>query len=173
MVESSDKMWSTGEGNSKPVQSSCLENPMNSMKRSTHKYLLDLHTDAKSILCRNGFLFNIFPAYAEDWISLHISYSIPKSPPKLQYKPNKKPKTTQHYGASCCYRSSVAKLYPTLLHTHGLYPTRILHPWDFPGKNTEVVWHSLFQWTTFCQNSPPCPICLRWPYMAWLIVSLS
>ena len=33
MVESSDKMWSTGEVNGKPFQYSCLENPMNSMKR--------------------------------------------------------------------------------------------------------------------------------------------
>ena len=33
MVESSDKMWSTGGGNGKPLQYSCLENPMNSMKR--------------------------------------------------------------------------------------------------------------------------------------------
>ena len=33
MVETSDKMWSTGEGNGKPLQYSCLENPMNSMKR--------------------------------------------------------------------------------------------------------------------------------------------
>ena len=33
MVESSDKMWSTGEGNGKPLQYSCLENAMNSMKR--------------------------------------------------------------------------------------------------------------------------------------------
>ena len=33
MVESSDKMWSTGEGNGKPLQHSCLENLMNSMKR--------------------------------------------------------------------------------------------------------------------------------------------
>ena len=33
MVESSDKMWSPGEGNGKPLQYSCLENPMNSMKR--------------------------------------------------------------------------------------------------------------------------------------------
>ena len=32
MVEKSDRMWSTGEGNSKPLQS-CLENPKNSMKR--------------------------------------------------------------------------------------------------------------------------------------------
>ena len=32
MVESSDKMWSTGEENGKPLQYSCLENPLNSMK---------------------------------------------------------------------------------------------------------------------------------------------
>ena len=39
MVESSDKMWSTGEGNDKPLQYSCLENPMNSMKRQKDKTL--------------------------------------------------------------------------------------------------------------------------------------
>ena len=33
MVERSGRMWSTGEGNGKPLQYSCLENPMNSMKR--------------------------------------------------------------------------------------------------------------------------------------------
>ena len=33
MVERSDRMWSTGEGNGKSFQYSCLENPMNSMKR--------------------------------------------------------------------------------------------------------------------------------------------
>ena len=32
VVERSDRMWSTGEGNGKPLQYSCLENPMNSMK---------------------------------------------------------------------------------------------------------------------------------------------
>ena len=33
IVERSDRAWSTGEGNGKPLQYSCLENPMNSMKR--------------------------------------------------------------------------------------------------------------------------------------------
>ena len=33
MVERSDRMWSAGKGNGKPLQYSCLENPMNSMKR--------------------------------------------------------------------------------------------------------------------------------------------
>ena len=41
MVESSDKMWSTEEGNSKPLQYSCLENPMNSMKRQNDRTLKD------------------------------------------------------------------------------------------------------------------------------------
>ena len=39
MVESSDRMWSTGEGNGKPLQHSCLENPMNSMKRQNGRIL--------------------------------------------------------------------------------------------------------------------------------------
>jgi len=39
MVESSDKMWSTGEGNGKPLQYSCLENPMNSRKRQNDRLL--------------------------------------------------------------------------------------------------------------------------------------
>ena len=34
-----DRMWSTGEGNGKPLQHSCLENPMNSMKRQKYRTL--------------------------------------------------------------------------------------------------------------------------------------
>ena len=41
MVESSDKMWSTGEGNGKPLQYSCLESSMNSMKRQKDRTLKD------------------------------------------------------------------------------------------------------------------------------------
>ena len=41
MVERSDRMWSTGEGNGKPLQYSCLENPMNSMKRQKGRTLKD------------------------------------------------------------------------------------------------------------------------------------
>ena len=39
IVEGSDRMWSTGEGNGKPLQYSCLENPMNSMKRQNDRIL--------------------------------------------------------------------------------------------------------------------------------------
>ena len=38
-MERSDRMWSTGEGNDKPLQYSCLENPMNSMKRQNDRIL--------------------------------------------------------------------------------------------------------------------------------------
>ena len=41
MVESSDKTWSTGKGNGKPLQYSCSENPMNSMKRQKDRTLKD------------------------------------------------------------------------------------------------------------------------------------
>ena len=39
MVERSDRMWSTGEGNDKPLQYSCLENSVNSMKRQNARIL--------------------------------------------------------------------------------------------------------------------------------------
>ena len=41
VVKRSDRMWSTGEGNGKPLQYSCLENPMNSMKRQKDRTLKD------------------------------------------------------------------------------------------------------------------------------------
>ena len=41
IMESSDKTWSTGEGNGKPLQYSCLKNPRNSMKRKTERTLKD------------------------------------------------------------------------------------------------------------------------------------
>ena len=41
MVERSDRMWSTGEGYGKPLQYSCLVNPMNRMKRQKDRTLKD------------------------------------------------------------------------------------------------------------------------------------
>ena len=42
MVKRSDRMWSTGEGNGKPLQYSCLENPMNSMKKQNDRILKEV-----------------------------------------------------------------------------------------------------------------------------------
>ena len=41
-VERSDRMWSTGEGNGKPLQYSCLENTMNSMKRQNDRIVKEV-----------------------------------------------------------------------------------------------------------------------------------
>ena len=42
-MERADRMWSTGEGNGKPLQYSCLVNPMNSTKRQIGRILKEEH----------------------------------------------------------------------------------------------------------------------------------
>ena len=42
-MERADRMWSTGEGNGKPLQYSCLENPMKSTKRENDRILKEEH----------------------------------------------------------------------------------------------------------------------------------
>ena len=54
MVESSDKTWSTGEGNTKPLQHSCLENPMSSMKRQKDIMLEDEAPRSVGVQCVTG-----------------------------------------------------------------------------------------------------------------------
>ena len=55
----------------------------------------------------------------------------------------------------------IAKLCPTLLRFHGLYPTRFLCPWDFPDKNTGVGCHFLLQGIFMIQRSNPGPPALQ------------
>ena len=54
MVESSDKTWSTGEGNGKPLQYSCHENPMNSMKRQKDRILKEELPRSVGAPCATG-----------------------------------------------------------------------------------------------------------------------
>ena len=54
MVESSDKMWSTKEGNGKPLQYSCLENPVNSMKRQKDRTLKNELSRSVGAQCATG-----------------------------------------------------------------------------------------------------------------------
>ena len=55
--------------------------------------------------------------------------------------------------AFCC--CLVAKSYPIPLRPHGLYPTRLLCPWGFPGNNTGVGCHFLLQGVFLTQGSNP------------------
>ena len=52
----------------------------------------------------------------------------------------------------CCVSRSVM---PDSLRPHGLQPTRLLCPWDFPGKDTEVGCHFLLQGIFPTQGSNP------------------
>lgn len=55
MVERSDRMWSTREGNGKPLQYSCLENPMNSMKISYDiAYMWDLKNGTNKLIYKTN-----------------------------------------------------------------------------------------------------------------------
>ena len=54
MVERFDRMWSTGEGNGKPLQYSCLENPMNSMKRQKDSILKEEFPRSVGAQCPTG-----------------------------------------------------------------------------------------------------------------------
>ena len=47
-----------------------------------------------------------------------------------------------------------------LFATHGLQPTRLLCPWNFPGKNTGAGWYFLLQWISPTQGSNPHLLCL-------------
>ena len=51
MVERSDRLWSTGEGNGKPLQYSCLENLMNSMKRQNDRILKETSQVIRCPVC--------------------------------------------------------------------------------------------------------------------------
>ena len=48
-----------------------------------------------------------------------------------------------HNWSNVAAATAVAKSCSTLLWPHGLWPSRLLYPWDFPGKNTRVVCHFL------------------------------
>ena len=59
VVERSDRMWSTGEGNGTPLQYSCLENPMNSMKRwRVSSYFLTLCPLSLNLFCKASVLYH-------------------------------------------------------------------------------------------------------------------
>ena len=67
MVERSDRMWSTGEGNGKPLQNSCLENPMNSMKRQNDRILKEELPESVGAQYAPGDQWRITPERMKGW----------------------------------------------------------------------------------------------------------
>ena len=75
MVESSDKTWSTGEGNGKPFQYSCLENPMNSMERQKDKPYIYIYLGKLALLSIYYFkkLKKTFQVRILEWVAIPFS----------------------------------------------------------------------------------------------------
>ena len=67
IVERTDRMWSTGEGNGKPLQYSCLENPMNSMKRQNDRILKEKLPRAVDVQYATGDQWRITPERMKGW----------------------------------------------------------------------------------------------------------
>ena len=67
MVESSDKIWSSGEGNGKPLQYSCLEKSMKSMKRQKDRTLKDELPRSVGAQYATGDQWKIIPKRIKRW----------------------------------------------------------------------------------------------------------
>ena len=67
MVERFDRMWSTGEGNGKPLQYSCLENPMNSMKMQNNRILKEKLPRSVGAQYATGDQWRITPETMKGW----------------------------------------------------------------------------------------------------------
>ena len=67
MVERSDGTWSTGEGNGKPFQYSCLENAMNSMKRQNDRILKEELPRSVGAQYATGDQWKITPERVKGW----------------------------------------------------------------------------------------------------------
>ena len=62
---------------------------------------------------------------------------------------------------------SVTSVVSNSLWPYGLWPTRLLCLWDFPGKSTEVGCHALLQGIFLTQGSKPCLLHWRWILYCW------
>ena len=67
MVEGSDKTWSTGDGNGKPLQYSCLQNPINSMKGQKYRTLKDELPRSVGAQYATGHQWKITPEGLKGW----------------------------------------------------------------------------------------------------------
>ena len=67
MVERSERMWSTGEGNGKPLQYSRLENPMNSMKKQNDRILKEELPRSVGAQYATGDQWRITPERMKGW----------------------------------------------------------------------------------------------------------
>ena len=146
MLERSDRMWSPGEGNSKPLEYSCLENPMNSMKRQNDRILkeeLPRSVDAQYATggqWRNNSRKNEGMDLKQKQYPL-VDVTGDRS--KVRSCKEQYCIGTWNVRSSC--PCCVASVVSDSVQPHGLQSTRLLHTWDFPGTSTGMGCHCLLR----------------------------
>ena len=163
-----------GEGNGNQILCSCLENPRyggawwaavygvaqsriqlkwfsSSSSSSSSRHFVELAFSYRLLICWLSHLSRM----KLEWTSVHVSIAQVWEKSKL-FSDSITEKCASRYGQwiedsqrfpnaqhvlSCAVH---AQWCPTLW-LHGLYPTRLVHSWDFPSKNTGVGWRLLLQ----------------------------
>ena len=86
IVKSSNKMWSTGEGNSNPLQTSCLENPMDNMRMQKDYWGFIVNIKTRWCESLNFILFNIICVFLPLLFHMNFRITLTKSIRILQAK---------------------------------------------------------------------------------------
>ena len=123
-----------------------------------------------------------------NWL-MDLTFQVPMQYSSLQHQTLISPPDTSTTACYFCFGSASSFLLELFLCSSpvaiGHLPTWAVHlsvlylfafsycSWGSQGNSAEVACHSLLQSTMFCQNSPPWPVHLGWPYTTWLIESLS
>ena len=137
--------------------------------------------------CRHSLLPSRLTTSNLPWF-IDLTFQVPMQYCSLQHRTLLLSPVTSIAGYSFCFGSMPSFFLELFLHwppvaywaptTWGVSLSVSYHfafsycSWGSQGKNSEVVCHSLLQWTTFCQISPPWPACLGLPHGHGL-VSLS
>ena len=184
MVERSDRMWSTGKGNGEPLQYSCFENLMNSMKRQNDRILkeeLPRSVGAQYATgdqWRNNLRKNegMDPKQKQYPVVDVIGDRSKVQCCKEQYCIGTWNVRSMNQGKLEVVKQEMVRVNSDILGISklkwigmgefnsvvsdclrpcGLYPPRLLCPWDSPGKNTGVGYHLLLQGIFPTQGSNP------------------
>ena len=126
MVQRSDRVWFTGEGNGKPLQYSCPENLMNSMKRQKDRTLKDKLPRSVGTQYATG----------DQWRKNKETEPKQKQHPVVDMTGDGSQFSSVQFSCSVVSNS---------VRPHRRRPTRLPRPWESPGKNTGVGCHFLLQ----------------------------
>ena len=131
MVERSDRMWSTGEGNCKPLQYSCLENPMNSMKRQNDRILKEELPRSVGAQYATGDQWRNNSRKNERMEPRQKQYpavDVTGDRSKIRCCKEQYCIGTWNVRSSCSCCCCVASVVSDSVGPHGLQPTKLLHP---------------------------------------------